>query len=58
MTDVPTPRVEALAETMREAIIERGKRPEHKPWGMYEFALNGPEGLLVRIGWPSHFIQS
>ncbi len=26
--------------------------PEDKPWGMYEFALNGPDQTLVRIGWP------
>jgi len=23
-----------------------------KPWGMYEFALNGPDETPVRIGWP------
>ncbi len=28
-------------------------RPEDKPWGMYEFALNGPDDVLVRVGWPS-----
>ena len=27
--------------------------PEDKPWGMYEFALNGPDETLVRIGWPT-----
>ena len=27
--------------------------PEHKPWGMYEFALSDPDGTLVRVGWPS-----
>lgn len=47
-----TPRVEELAALMRDAIIERHKAPEPKPWGMYEFALNGPDDLLVRIGWP------
>ena len=31
--------------------------PEDKPWGMYEFALNGPDGTLVRIGWPSRLRQ-
>ena len=31
--------------------------PEDKPWGMYEFALNGPDGALVRIGWPSRLRQ-
>ncbi len=32
--------------------------PEDKPWGMYEFALNGPDDTLVRIGWPSRFHQT
>lgn len=48
-----TPRVDELAALAGEEILEAGKRPEHKPWGMYEFALNGPDELLVRIGWPS-----
>jgi hypothetical protein len=47
-----TPRVDELAATASEAILGGDKRPEHKPWGMYEFALNGPDDLLVRIGWP------
>lgn len=33
-----------------------GVGPEHKPWGMYEFALSDPDGTLVRIGWPSRLI--
>ncbi len=48
-----TPRVDELAALAADAILEAGKRPEHKPWGMYEFALNGPDDLLVRIGWPT-----
>ena len=27
--------------------------PKSQPWGMYEFAVNGPDELLVRVGWPS-----
>ena len=27
--------------------------PQDTPWGMYEFALNGPDHVLVRVGWPS-----
>jgi hypothetical protein len=27
--------------------------PEDKAWGMYEFALNGPDETLVRVGWPT-----
>ena len=53
---VYTRRVDALAGLAGDAIIERAKRAEHKAWGMYEFALNGPDDLLVRIGWPSRLI--
>jgi hypothetical protein len=53
-----TDRVDALAETMRGAIIETEKAPTHKEWGMYEFALNGPDDLLVRIGWPSRLMDA
>ncbi len=35
-----------------------GRRPEHKPWGMYEVALSDPDGTLVRIGWPSRLMES
>jgi hypothetical protein len=50
---VYTERVDALAAEMRDGIIEEAKAPEHKPWGTYEFALNGPDDVLVRVGWPS-----
>ena len=48
-----TPDVDRLAALAGDAIIEPEKRATHKPWGTYEFALNGPDDLLVRIGWPS-----
>jgi hypothetical protein len=51
-----TPRVEELAGILRDQIIEREKAPTHKHWGMYEFAVNGPDDLLVRIGWPSRLV--
>ena len=28
-------------------------RPGDKPWGMYELALNAPDGGLARVGWPT-----
>ena len=28
-------------------------QPGDTPWGMYEFALNGPDDTLVRVGWPT-----
>ena len=44
--------VDAVAAAFAGETIER-EGPSDKPWGMYEFALNGPDGTLVRIGWPS-----
>jgi hypothetical protein len=31
--------------------------PEHRPRGMYEFALSDPDETLVRVGWPSKLTQ-
>jgi predicted lactoylglutathione lyase len=42
--------VDQLAASLGGAVLHR---PEHKPWGMYEFAFSDPDGTLVRIGWPS-----
>lgn len=28
-------------------------QPGDTSWGMYEFALNGPDETLVRVGWPT-----
>jgi hypothetical protein len=44
--------VDAVAAAFAGEIIEPGG-PSDKPWGMYEFALNGPDDLLVRVGWPT-----
>jgi catechol 2,3-dioxygenase-like lactoylglutathione lyase family enzyme len=43
--------VDAVAARVRDLIIERGA-PHRKPWGMYEFAVGDPDGVLVRIGRP------
>ncbi|HEY3680120.1 MAG TPA: glyoxalase [Bradyrhizobium sp.] len=53
-----TPRVDELAGLARDVIIGPGRAPEHKSWGMYEFALNGPDDLLVRVGWPSRLMAA
>lgn len=45
--------VDAVASAFAGEIIGRGD-PTEKPWGMYEFALNGPDNTLIRVGWPSH----
>ena len=44
--------VDAVAAAFIGEIIEK-EGPSQKPWGMYEFALNGPDNVLVRVGWPS-----
>jgi catechol 2,3-dioxygenase-like lactoylglutathione lyase family enzyme len=44
--------VDAVAERVRDIIIEKGA-PHRKPWGMYEFAVGDPDGVLVRIGRPA-----
>ena len=46
------PDVDGLAAIFADEIIEE-EGPSEKPWGMYEFAVNGPDGVLVRIGWQS-----
>lgn len=48
--------VDGVAARVRDDIIEPTKRPTHKEWGMYEFALSDPDGVLVRVGWPSRLL--
>lgn len=43
--------VDAVADRVRDIIVEKGA-PHRKPWGMYEFAVGDPDGVLVRIGRP------
>ena len=47
--------VDGVAARFAGEIIEMDG-PSHKPWGMYEFALNAPDETLVRIGWPSRLM--
>jgi hypothetical protein len=42
--------VDALAAAFAGEAIGQ---PNDKPWGMYEFALNGPDDTLIRVGWPT-----
>lgn len=49
--------VEALGVEFAEEIIEAGKKPEVKEWGLLEFSVNGPDGCLVRVGWPVDEIE-
>lgn len=45
--------VDTIADRVRDIIVEKGA-PHRKPWGMYEFAVGDPDGVLVRIGRPTH----
>jgi Glyoxalase/Bleomycin resistance protein/Dioxygenase superfamily len=42
--------VDELASSLGDSLL---RRPEDKPWGMYEFAISDPDQTLVRVGWPS-----
>jgi hypothetical protein len=44
--------VDVVAAAFVGEIIEP-EGPSDKPWGMYEFALNGPDDTLIRVGWPT-----
>ena len=45
-------------EDVDDLAAAMGRRPEDKPWGMYEFALSDPDETLVRVGWPSRLRKS
>jgi len=53
---IRTPEVDAVAARVDDLIIRPGGKLRHREWGMYEFAVGGPDNLLVRVGWPSHLI--
>ena len=52
-----TPQVDEVAARVPDLIIRPGGVLRHREWGMYEFAVNGPDDLLVRIGWPSRLME-
>ncbi|MEM9669993.1 MAG: glyoxalase [Pseudomonadota bacterium] len=54
---IRTPHVEAIAIRADELIIRPGGILRHREWGLYEVGINAPDGLLLRIGWPSHLIK-
>lgn len=41
--------VDAVAGRVRDLIIG-SDRPKATDWGMYEFAVSDPDGVLVRVG--------
>ena len=54
---IRTPQVEEVAARVPDLIIRPGGILRHREWGLYEFGVNGPDGLLVRIGWPSRLMK-
>lgn len=50
---IRTPDVEAIAARVDDLIIRPGGTLRHREWGLYEVGIAGPDGLLVRVGWPS-----
>ncbi|QUS39378.1 glyoxalase [Tardiphaga alba] len=55
---IRTPDVDAIAARVDDLIIRPGGILRHREWGMYEVGINGPDGLLVRIGWPSDLMKA
>ncbi|MDP9424009.1 MAG: glyoxalase [Pseudomonadota bacterium] len=54
---IRTPDVEAIAARVDDLIIRPGGVLRHREWGLYEFAVGGTDGILVRVGWPSHLVR-
>jgi hypothetical protein len=55
---IRTPQVDSIAARVDDLIIRPGGVLRHREWGLYEVGICGPDGLLVRIGWPSRLIQA
>jgi hypothetical protein len=55
---IRTPEVGTIAARVDDLIIRPGGVLRHREWGMYEVGINGPEGLLVRVGWPSELMRN
>jgi hypothetical protein len=54
---IRTPEVAAIASRVEDLIVRPGGVLRHREWGLFEVGLSGPEGLLVRVGWPSELIR-
>jgi len=55
---IRTPDVAAIASRVEDLVIRPGGVLRHREWGLYEVGINGPDGAVVRIGWPSHLIKN
>ena len=54
---IRTPDVAAIAARVDDLVLRPGGVLRHREWGIYEFGICGPDGLLVRVGWPSRLIR-
>jgi hypothetical protein len=54
---IRTPDVDAIAARVDDLIIRPGGVLRHREWGLYEVGIAGPDGMLIRIGWPSRLMQ-
>jgi len=50
---IRTPEVDAIAARVDDLIIRPGGILRHREWGLYECGICGPDGMLIRVGWPS-----
>lgn len=55
---IRTPRVDEIAALADDLIIRPGGVLRHREWGVYECGLHGHDGMLIRVGWPSHLMES
>lgn len=52
-----TPDVDAIAALVDDLNIRPSGALRRREWGLYEAGVCGPDGLLVRVGWPSRLIK-
>ncbi|MBX7249386.1 MAG: glyoxalase [Caulobacteraceae bacterium] len=55
---IRTPHVAEIAARVDDLVIRPGGVLRRREWGLYEVGVAGPDGLLVRIGWPSRLVPS
>jgi hypothetical protein len=54
---IRTQQVDLIAARVDDLIIRPGGVLRHREWGLYEVGIAGPDGMLVRVGWPSRLMQ-
>ncbi len=54
---IRTPDVDTIASQVDDLIIRPGGVLRHREWGLYEVGIAGPDGMLVRVGWPSRLMK-